>query len=94
MYYLGAGHTDSYAVINVSARYRFRPWLEFFGQVNNLFNTEYSTGAQLGPTGLTATGTFVARPFPAVNGQFPLQGSTFFAPGAPTSASGGVRVKF
>jgi len=94
VYYLGAGRTDPYAVVNVSARYRLRPWLELFGQVNNLLNTEYSTGAQLGPTGLTATGTFIARPFPAVDGQFPLQDSTFFAPGAPTSASAGVRVKF
>ncbi|MEO8482549.1 MAG: TonB-dependent receptor [Acidobacteriota bacterium] len=94
VYYLGPGSTDPYAVINLSAHYQLRPWLQIFGQVNNLLSTTYTTAAQLGFTGFTASGTFIARPFPAVSGGFPLQGSTFFAPGAPATASAGVRVKF
>ncbi len=94
VYYLGPGSTDAYAVINLAAHYQLRPWLQLFGDVNNLLNTKYATAAQLGPTGLTATGAFIARPFPAVDGQFPLQRSTFFAPGAPATVSGGVKVRF
>jgi outer membrane receptor protein involved in Fe transport len=33
-------------------------------QIDNLFNTHYYTAAQLANTGLTAQGTFLARPFP------------------------------
>jgi outer membrane receptor protein involved in Fe transport len=94
LYYLGPGRTDPYAVVNVGARYQLRPWLQLFGQVNNLFDTEYATAAQLGTTGFTAAGTFLARPFPATNGEFPQVGSTFFAPGAPLTAWGGLRVTF
>jgi outer membrane receptor protein involved in Fe transport len=94
VYYLGPGSTDPYVVLNLGARYQLRPWLQVFGEVNNLLNAKYATAAQLGPTGLTATGDFIARPFPAVDGEFPLQQSTFLAPAAPVTASAGVRVKF
>ena len=63
-------------------------------QLNNVLNTEYSTAAQLGPTGITPSGTFIARPFPAVNGEYPLYRSTFVAPGAPFRAWGGIRLHF
>jgi hypothetical protein len=62
--------------------------------VNNLFNTDYTTAAQLGATGFLPNGNFIARKFPAVDGEFPGQGVTFYAPGAPTFAWGGIRVKF
>jgi hypothetical protein len=54
----------------------------------------YYTAAQLAPTGFTAQDTFIARPLPAVNGGFPLVHATFYAPGAPIGAWGGVRVSF
>jgi hypothetical protein len=68
--------------------------VQFFVQINNLFDHHYYTAAQLGPTGFTANGNFIARPFPAVNGVFPLVHATFYAPGAPIGAWGGLRFKF
>ena len=94
VYYLGPGRTDAYAIVNLGGRYRVARWLQVFAQVNNLFDTRYYTAAQLGPTGFTAVGDFIARPLPAINGAFPVRQSTFFAPGAPARAWGGVRVTF
>ena len=39
------------------------PQLQLQVQVNNVFDTQYSTAAQLGPTGFDANGNFAARPF-------------------------------
>jgi outer membrane receptor protein involved in Fe transport len=94
VYYLGPGATDPYGLVNLGVRYQLHPRLQLFAQINNLFNTDYSTAAQLGSTGFLPNGNFIARKFPAVNGEFPSQGVTFYAPGAPTFAWGGVRVKF
>jgi outer membrane receptor protein involved in Fe transport len=93
-YYLGAGATGSYAVVNVGARYAVTPWLQLLAQVNNLFDRRYTTAAQLGPVGFTTAGTFIARPLPAVNGEFPVARSTFVAPGSPIRAWVGTRVRF
>lgn len=93
-YYLGEGKSPGYAVANFGARYEVNRHLEFFVRVNNLFDKRYFTAAQLGPTGFTADGNFIARPFAAVDGEFPVQHATFFAPGAPRAAWGGVRLKF
>jgi outer membrane receptor protein involved in Fe transport len=68
--------------------------LHFFAQINNLFNREYFSAAQLGPTGFTDAGNFIARPFAAVDGEFPVQHTTFYAPGAPRGIWGGVLIKF
>jgi outer membrane receptor protein involved in Fe transport len=62
--------------------------------VNNLFDERYATAAQLGSTGFTTGGTFVARPLPAIDGEFPVRHTTFLAPGAPRRAWGGLRVHF
>ena len=94
IYYLGPGGTEPYTVVNLGARYALTPWLTLTGQVNNLLDRRYSTAALLGSTAFTATGAFVARPFPAVGGAFPLTHSTFFAPGAPIRAWAGLRVRF
>ncbi len=94
VHYLGSGKSPGYAVVNLGARYRAHRNLEFFVQANNLFDRKYYTGAQLGPTGFTSTGNFVARPFPAVSGEYPLQQVTFLAPGAPRSAWAGLRLRF
>jgi outer membrane receptor protein involved in Fe transport len=93
-YYLGAGETPAYAVANLGARWRVMKRAQLFAQVNNLFDKRYYSAAQLGPTGFTAQGNFVARPFPAVQGEFPVQQGTFFAPGAPRAAWVGLRYNF
>ncbi len=94
-YYLGRGSSDGYAVVNLGARYRLDRRAELFAQVTNLLDRRYSTGAQLGPTGFTANGTFIARPFPvASNGEYPVLQSAFFAPGAPRGAWAGIRLRF
>lgn len=91
-YYLGPGTAPGYAVVNLGGRFNVTPRVQVIGQVNNLFDRQYYTSAQLGPMGFTDTGNFVARPFPAVDGEFPVQNSTFFAPGAPIRAWLGFRL--
>jgi outer membrane receptor protein involved in Fe transport len=92
-YYLGPGVSDAYGVVNLGGRYQLYRAIELVGQINNLFNHHYSTAAQLGPTGFTSTGNFIARPLPPIGGQFPLVYATFYAPGAPTTAWIGLRVR-
>jgi outer membrane receptor protein involved in Fe transport len=92
--YLGPGTSPGYAVVNMGARYQVRRGVELFALINNLFDRRYYTAAQLGPTGFTSSGSYIARPFPAVNGEFPVQQTTFFAPGAPRGAWGGIRFRF
>jgi outer membrane receptor protein involved in Fe transport len=92
-YYLGPGMTSAYAVVNLGARYDLTSKIQAVAQVNNVFDTRYETAAQLGPNGFTEAGTFMARPFPPVGGEFPLQHATFFAPGAPRRVWAGIRLK-
>jgi outer membrane receptor protein involved in Fe transport len=92
-YYLGPGTSDAYGVVNLGVRYRLTKQLELTGQVNNLFDHHYSSAAQLGPTGFTDTGNFIARPLPPIGGEFPLVNATFYAPGSPTTAWIGLRFK-
>lgn len=94
VYYLGPGNSGGYALLNLGAHYQVHRRIELFVQINNLLNRHYYTGAQLGPTGLTGSGTFIARPLPAINGEFPVVQSTFYAPGAPIGAWGGIRFRF
>ena len=91
-YYLGPGSSPAYAIANLGARYRLSRWLEAVAQVNNVFDRHYYSAAQLGPTGVTAAGAYIARPLPAINGEFPVVHSTFYAPGAPTTFWFGARV--
>ncbi|MEP7310172.1 MAG: TonB-dependent receptor [Acidobacteriota bacterium] len=93
-YYLGPGTTPAYGTANLGAHYQLTRWIQLLAQINNLFDRHYYTASQLGPTGFTATGTFIARQFPAIGGQFPVQQATFYAPGAPTTYWIGTRVKF
>ena len=64
-----------------------------FVQINNLLNHRYYTAAKLGPSPFDNSGNFIARPFPSVNGDFPIRTTTFFAPGAPIGAWGGIRFR-
>jgi outer membrane receptor protein involved in Fe transport len=91
-YYLGPGSSPAYAIVNLGARYRLSRWLEAVAQINNVFDHHYDSAAQLGPTGLTPSGAFIARPLPAIGGEFPVVQSTFLAPGAPTTFWVGARV--
>jgi len=93
-YYLGPGISPGYAVVNLGARYQVNRVVQLFVQVNNLFDRQYYSAAQLGPTGFSSNGTFIARPFPSVDGEFPVQHATFYAPGAPRIISGGLRFRF
>jgi outer membrane receptor protein involved in Fe transport len=92
-YYLGPGATSAYGVMNLGLRYRLTKPLEVVAQINNLFDHHYTTASQLGPTGFTSAGTFIARPLPAVGSDFPVVHATFYAPGAPTTAWIGLRVR-
>jgi outer membrane receptor protein involved in Fe transport len=94
VYYLGPGRSGGYSVMNLGARYELQKHVELFGQINNLLDHRYYTAAQIGTTGFTAQGTYIARPFPAVGSDFPLVKSTFLAPGAPIGAWAGIRVSF
>ena len=93
-YYLGPGTSPGYGVVNLGGHYQVHPRVQLFVEINNLLDHRYYTGAQLGPTGFTDSGTFIARPLPAVNGEFPVVRATFYAPGAPIGAWGGIRLKF
>ncbi|HEX4346487.1 MAG TPA: TonB-dependent receptor, partial [Vicinamibacterales bacterium] len=93
-YYLGSGSSPGYVVVNAGAHFQIRKGIQVVAEVNNLFDRQYYTAAQLEATGITANKTFVARPFAAVNGDFPLLQATFLAPGAPRQAWVGLRVKF
>jgi outer membrane receptor protein involved in Fe transport len=92
VYYLGPGSASGYAVVNLGARYQVTPKIGILLQINNLFDRQYSSGAQLGANGFTDTGAFIARPFPPVGGEFPLRHGTFLAPGAPIAFWIGTRV--
>ena len=93
-YYLGEGTADGYGIVNLGARYALTAQLQLIAQVNNVFDQEYATGAQLGPAGFNEDGTFGARPLPAINGEFPLRHTTFLAVGAPRRAWMGASFRF
>ncbi len=94
VYYLGPGFSPGYGVLNLAAHYQVRKRVRVFVEVNNVLDHHYYSGAQLGPTPFDNAGNFIARPFPAVDGNFPVRTTTFFAPGAPTGAWGGVQFKW
>jgi outer membrane receptor protein involved in Fe transport len=94
IYYLGPGNSPGYGVLNLGGRYQLQKRAQIFAQINNIFDHHYYTGAQLGPTGFTDQGTFIARPLPAVNGDSPIVHATFYAPGAPRGAWAGLRLNF
>ncbi len=94
VYYLGQGFSPGYAVLNAGAHYQIHPKVQLFVQVDNVLNHRYYTSGQLAPTPYDNAGNFIARPFAAVDGEFPIRNSTFFAPGAPIGAWAGIRVHF
>ena len=93
-YYLGPGTSPGYGVVNLGAWYQVHKRAQIFAQIDNLLDHRYYTAAQLGPTGFTSQGTFIARPLPPVDGNYPLVHATFYAPGAPFGVWGGIRFHF
>jgi len=94
VYYLGSAKSPAYAVLNGGVRYQVHRRVELFVQANNLLDRRYYTAAQLGPMAFTEGGDFIARPLPPAGGEFPLVHATFYAPGAPRAAWGGLRLRF
>ena len=94
VYYLGPGSSPGYGVVNLGARYQVHPRVQLFAQINNLLDHHYYTAAQLAVSPYDTSGAFVAQPFPAVNGNFPLRTTTFYAPGTPFDIFGGLRFTF
>jgi outer membrane receptor protein involved in Fe transport len=93
-YYLGSGSVPGYAIVNLGAEYRLTAWMQAVAHVTNLFDRRYYTAGQLGPLGFTDNGAFVARPLPAIDGEFPVRHATFYAPGAPVRLWVGTRFRF
>ena len=92
--YLGTGRTPGYAVFDLGSTFRATPRLSLFAQVDNLFGRLYSTAAQLGATGFTNDGKFIARPFSAQGDNAGLVHAAFLAPGAPRTFRAGLRYTF
>jgi outer membrane receptor protein involved in Fe transport len=94
IYYLGQGFSPGYGVLNVGAHYQLAKRVQFFVQINNVLDHRYYTAAQLAPTPYDNAGHFIARPFSPVGGDYPIRNTTYFAPGAPIGAWGGIRFRF
>ncbi len=100
IYYLGPGVSPGYAITNFRAHYDFTRHLQLAVQIDNLFNHEYFTAAQLANTSLTAQGAFQSDPFPFTYttgpyaGSTPVTSATFFSPGAPRRAWVELKVRF
>ena len=94
-FYMGPGRSAGYAVFNLGANYRVTPKLQLTLQLDNAFDTQYNSAAQLGSTGFDTSGNFVARPFGGSTADgFAVRQSTFYAPGAPRRISIGLRYVF
>jgi len=94
-YYVGPGFSPGYGVLNLGGHYQLLKRLQIFVQINNLLSHHYYTAGQLGPTPYDNGGHFIARPFPAnADGDFPIRNTTFYSPGAPIGAWGGIRLRF
>jgi hypothetical protein len=63
VYYLGPGVSPGYAITNFRAHYDLTR-LQLAVQIDNLFNHEYYTAAQLANTAQTSQGAIQSLPFP------------------------------
>ena len=69
----GPARRTAYAVVNLGAHYQLHRGCSCSRRSTTCSTPSYYTAAQLGATGFTSTGNFIARPFPAVDGEFPVQ---------------------
>ncbi len=88
VYYLGKGFSPGYGVTNLGAHYQVVKQLQFFMQVDNIFNHHYYTAAQLNTTPFDNSHNFIPRPFASNTDS--VRTSTFFSPGAPIGVFGGI----
>ncbi len=93
-YFMGAGRSPGYAVVDFSTHYRLAPRLSAFASISNLFDRRFATASQLGATGFTANGAFIARPYAAQGDNATVTSSTFYGPGAPRMIKAGLRYEF
>lgn len=92
VYYTGPGRSAGYALFNINASVKPTTKLTVFARIDNLFDRQYATAAQLGANGFDSNGNFAARAYPRnVNGDYPVSSGTFLAPGAPRSYLVGIR---
>lgn len=95
VFYLGPGRSGGYVVAGLGVEWRAACAMSVFGRIDNLFDADYATAAQLGAAAFDGDGRFVQRPFTAgADGEAPVRNSTFFAPGAPRAVRVGVRGRF
>jgi outer membrane receptor protein involved in Fe transport len=96
VFYLGQGRSGGYGVLNLGLELTPIAGLRVFAQLNNLLDHRYYTAAQLGSTAFNGAGQFVSQPFagPVVEGERPITGTTFLAPGAPRAFWFGARYTF
>ncbi len=92
VYYLGPGFSPGYGVTNVGAHYQVTRKLQFFVQIDNIFDHHYYTAAVLNTTPFDNAGNFIPRPFPSNTDA--VRNSTFYSPGAPFGAFGGLKIRF
>jgi outer membrane receptor protein involved in Fe transport len=96
VYFLGPGKSPGYGVVNIGSRYKISDHFELFAQINNLLNRHYYSAGQLATTPYDDNGKFTPRPFNPIQfdgeTEYPVQSSTFLAPGAPITVFGGLKV--
>lgn len=76
--------TDPYAVVNLQTSYALADWIEVFGRIDNVFDTEYETFGVLGETG---------DEVPIFELPGGITDPRFLSPGHPFAAFVGVRVR-
>jgi outer membrane receptor protein involved in Fe transport len=84
--FYGSGHMAGFAVLNLDARWDLAQGLSLFGKINNVFDSQYSTGGLLGNSAFNAAGTLLD---PA-----DWHDAQFAAPAAGRSLSVGLRWRF
>ena len=77
--YIGQGYIPGYAIFNLRANYKWRPGVNVFLKVDNIFDREYSTAGVLGRTPFNSAGQFQTNTNDWNN-------TTFIGPGAPRAA--------
>lgn len=76
--------TDPYAVVNLNTTYRIADWIEVFGRIENLFNSDYETFGVLGEVG---------NEVPIYELPGGITDPRFLASGQPLAAFIGVRIR-
>ncbi len=96
LFYLGPGRTRGWFVANAGLELQPASRWTLWARLRNVFDRRFATAAQLQPTGFDGDGAFQGTPFqvPGPDGALPVQGSTFFGPGAPRSVQLGARLRF